>query len=68
MGDVHGGAVLAEQAAWELREFGDTRKELVASLFAERYLADRGALRGIDAKRSPAIDRFDELVAGALAV
>jgi alkylation response protein AidB-like acyl-CoA dehydrogenase len=68
MGDVHGGAVLAEQAAWELREFGDTRKELVASLFAERYLADRGALRGIDAKRSPAIDRFEELLAGALSL
>jgi alkylation response protein AidB-like acyl-CoA dehydrogenase len=68
MGDVHGGAVLAEQAAWELREFGDTRKELVASLFAERYLADRGALRGIDAKHSPAIARFDDLLAGALAV
>jgi alkylation response protein AidB-like acyl-CoA dehydrogenase len=68
MGDVHGGAVLAEQAAWELREFGDTRKELVASLFAERYLADRGPLRGIEAKHSPAIERFDELLAGALAV
>jgi hypothetical protein len=66
MGDVYGGAVLAEQAAWELREFGDTRKELVGSLFAERYLADRGALRGIDAKRSAAIDRFDDLAAGAL--
>ena len=59
---------VAEQAAWELREFGDTRKELVASLFAERYLADRGPLRGIDAKRSPAIERFEELLAGALAL
>lgn len=67
MGDVYGGAALAEQAAWELREYGDTRKELVADLFAERYLGDPGPLRGIDAKSHPAIERFDELLAGALA-
>lgn len=66
MGDVYGGAALAEQAAWELREYGDTRKELVADLFAERYLGEPGPLRGIDAKSHPAIERFGELLAGAL--
>jgi acyl-CoA dehydrogenase len=66
MGDVYGGAALAEQAAWELREYGDTRKELVADLFAERYLGDPGPLRGIDATSHPAIERFEELLAGAL--
>ncbi len=66
MGDVYGGALLIEQAEWEQREFGDTRKGLVAKLFVDRYLADHGPLRGIDASRSPALDRFDELLAGAL--
>lgn len=66
MGDVYGGAALAEQAAWELREYGDSRKELVADLFAARYLGDGSPLRGIDAPSHPAIERFDELLAGAL--
>ncbi len=67
MGDVYAGALLAEQAEWERREYGDTRKELIAQLFVERYLADPSPLRGIDAKRSPALERFEELVAGAVA-
>ncbi len=67
MGDVYAGALLVEQAEWELREFNDARKSLVAKLFIDRYLADHGPLRGIDAARSPALDRFDELLAGALA-
>ena len=40
--------------------------DLVARLYAQRYLADRGSLRGIDTEGDEAIERFDELVAGAL--
>lgn len=66
MGDVYAGALLTEQAAWE-RDTGQTdRKALVARLYAARYLADPGPLRGIDAERDEAIERFDELVDGAL--
>jgi alkylation response protein AidB-like acyl-CoA dehydrogenase len=66
MGDVYAAALLVEQAEWERRHYGDTRKALVARLFIDRYLADRGPLRGIEEPRSPALDRFDELVAGVL--
>lgn len=66
MAEVYAAALLCEQAEWELREFGDDRKTLVSSLYAERYLRDSGPLRGIDAADSPAIERFEELVAGAL--
>ncbi|MCK0173083.1 acyl-CoA dehydrogenase family protein [Mycolicibacterium sp. F2034L] len=65
MADVYAGALLTEQAAWERAERGDERKALVASLYAKRYLADRGPLRGIDDDGDEAIERFDELVAGA---
>ena len=43
-----------------------TARALVAALYAERYLKDRGPLRGIDATESLALEHFDELVAGAL--
>jgi acyl-CoA dehydrogenase len=66
MAEVYAGALLCEQAEWELREFGDDRKSLVAALYAERYLADRGPLRGIDQTESLALEHFDRLVAGAL--
>lgn len=66
MGDVHAGALLTEQAAWERTENHTDRKALVARLYAARYLADRGPLRGIDADGDEAIERFDELVDGAL--
>jgi acyl-CoA dehydrogenase len=66
MAEVYAAALLCEQAEWELREFGDDRKSLVAALYAERYLADRGPLRGIDETESPALEQFDKLVAGAL--
>ena len=66
MGDVYAGALLIEQAAWERATRGDDRKALVARLHAQRYLADRGALRGIDADSDEALQRFDELVDGAL--
>jgi alkylation response protein AidB-like acyl-CoA dehydrogenase len=66
MGDVYAGALLTEQAAWERATRGDERKALVAELYAQRYLADRGALRGIDADSDAALERFDELLDGAL--
>ena len=68
MADVYAGALLTEQAAWERAERGTDRKSLVAWLYAQRYLADRGPLRGLDADGEKAIERFDELVAGALAI
>ena len=66
MAEVYAAALLCEQAEWELREFGDDRKSLVAALYAHRYLKDRGPLRGIDATESLALEHFDRLVAGAL--
>lgn len=60
MADVYAAALLEEQAAWGL---DDGRKALVARLYAEAHLADRGPLRGLDA---PAADHFDALLAGAL--
>jgi alkylation response protein AidB-like acyl-CoA dehydrogenase len=66
MGDVYAGALLTEQAAWERASRRAERKALVARLYAQRYLADRGPLRGIDADGDEAIERFDELVDGAL--
>ena len=68
MGDVYAGALLAEQAAWERATSRGARKTLVARLYSQRYLVDRGPLRGIDTEGDEAIERFDELVAGALAV
>ena len=65
MGDVYAGALLIEQAAWERAARGGERKALVAGLYAQRYLADRGALRGIDADSDEALERFDELLDGA---
>lgn len=67
MGDVYAGALLIERAAWEREVNGTDRATLVARLYAERYLADRGPLRGIDADSGEALDRFGDLVAGALA-
>jgi hypothetical protein len=64
MGDVYACALLTEQAAWERAERHTDRKALVARLYAQRYLADRGSLRGIDTEGDEAIERFDELVAG----
>jgi alkylation response protein AidB-like acyl-CoA dehydrogenase len=68
MGDVYAAALLTEQAAWERAERGGERKALVARLHAQRYLADRGPLRGIDAESDEAQQKFDELVDGALAL
>jgi acyl-CoA dehydrogenase len=68
MGDVYAGALLTEQAAWERDTRGGDRKALVARLYARRYLADRGPLRGIDADSDEGLERFEELVDGALRV
>src|SRR6516165_1495392 len=68
MGDVYAGALLTEQAAWERETRGGDRKALVARLYAQRYLADRGPLRGIDSDSDEALERFGELVDGALAL
>jgi alkylation response protein AidB-like acyl-CoA dehydrogenase len=66
MGDVYAGALLTEQAAWERATRQSDRKALVARLYAQRYLAPRGPLRGIDDDGDEAIERFDELADGAL--
>ena len=66
MVDVYSGALLVEQAAWERTALGGERKSLVARLFARRRLGDTGPLRGIDEQNDETLDRFDELVAGAL--
>ena len=68
IGDVYAGALLTEQAAWERATRQTERKALVARLYASRHLADQGPLRGIDAERDDAIERFDELVDGALVI
>ncbi len=64
--DVYAGALLAEQAGWEKDELGTDRKSIVAKLHAERFLADRGRLRGVDSDVGEAITRFGELQEGAL--
>jgi hypothetical protein len=38
----------------------------VARLYARRYLAERGPLRGIDDEVDEGIERFDQLADGAL--
>ena len=65
MGDVYGGALLTEQAAWARATGRGERNALVANLYAQRYLADHGPLRGMDVESDDAIERFDELLAGA---
>lgn len=64
MSDALAGALLVEQADWEQRELGSRRKELVARLFAERYL-DGKPLGGIDADDSSE-KRFFDLLDGVL--
>jgi hypothetical protein len=64
--DVYAGALLTEQAAWEQAARQTDRKTLVAGLYAQRYLAEPGPLRGIDDEVDDGIERFDQLVDGAL--
>jgi acyl-CoA dehydrogenase len=68
IGDVYAGALLTEQAAWEQATRGTDRKLLVARLYARRYLAERGPLRGIDDEVDEGLERFSELADGALTV
>ena len=68
IGDVYAGALLTEQAAWEQAACQTDRKALVARLYAARHLADQGRLRGIEVEVDEAIERFDDLVEGALAM
>jgi hypothetical protein len=68
MAEVYAGALLVEQAAWERQEFGTDRKTLVARLYANRYLDDADRMRGIGDVEDEALDRFEELLAGALVV
>ena len=68
MGDVYAGALLTEQPAWERAARRTNRKALIARLYVRRYLADRGPLRGIDAEDDDAIEHFDQLMDGALAI
>ncbi len=66
IGDVYAGALLTEQAAWEHATRGTDRKSLVARLYAQRYLAEPGPLRGIDDEADEGLERFAELADGAL--
>ena len=66
MGDVYAGALLTEQAAWEQATRRTDRKAMVARLYARRYLAEQGPLRGIDDDVDEGIERFDQLADGAL--
>ena len=66
MSEVYAGALLAEQADWEQREYGDDRKSIIATLYARRYLGDPSPTRGIDAQEDLAITHFDKLAAGRL--
>src|SRR5271156_1541526 len=68
IGDVYAGALLTEQAAWERAPRHTDRKALVARLYAARHIADQGPLRGIDVESDDAIERFDELLDGALVI
>jgi hypothetical protein len=68
MGDVYAGALLTERAAWAREIRQADRSALVARLYAQRYLAGHGPLRGIDAEGDEAIERFGELVDGTLVI
>jgi acyl-CoA dehydrogenase len=68
IGDVYAGALLTERAAWERATRRGDRMALVARLYALRHLVDQGPLRGIDAHNDDAIERFHELVDGALVI
>ena len=66
MAEVYTAAMLCERAEWELREFGDDRKSLVATLYTQRYLGEPDPWRNVASPDSPELERFSELVAGSL--
>jgi hypothetical protein len=49
-----------------LRQYGDDRKGVIATLYTERYLTDRNRMRDIDLPSSLALERFDDIVNGTL--
>jgi acyl-CoA dehydrogenase len=61
LADVIQGALLLEQAAWELAQRGSARKAVIAEIFADRYLTVQ-PLRGVLSGNRVALDLFDELV------
>jgi acyl-CoA dehydrogenase len=61
LADLIQGALLLEQAAWELTQRGSARKAVIAEIFADRYLTAH-PLRGILSGNRVALDLFDELV------
>lgn len=67
MVDVYAAALLLEQAGWEARHLGSTRKSLVARLYVQHHLADVSRLDRVVAPPVE-LDAFDLLCAGAFAV
>jgi acyl-CoA dehydrogenase len=59
--DLAEGALLLDEATWQLRRDGDARKAVVANRFARKHLA-RPRARGILDDDRTAIDLFDALV------
>ncbi|HET6795363.1 MAG TPA: acyl-CoA dehydrogenase family protein [Acidimicrobiales bacterium] len=66
MVDVLAGALLVELAGWEQSTGAGDRKALVARLYARSHLAGRSPLDAIGEAGDEALDRFKELVDGAL--
>jgi hypothetical protein len=66
MAETFTAAILCERAEWELRQYGDDRKGVIATLYTERYLTDRNRMRDIDLPSSLALERFDDIVNGTL--
>jgi alkylation response protein AidB-like acyl-CoA dehydrogenase len=61
LADLIQGALLLEQASWELAQRGSARKAVVAQVFADLHLTTK-PLRGILSGSRIALDLFDELV------
>jgi hypothetical protein len=61
LADVIQGALLLEQAAWELAQRGSARKAVIAEIFADRHLRTH-PLRGILSGNRTALDLFEALV------
>lgn len=61
LADVIQGALLLEQAAWELTRRGSARKAVIAQMFTDRYLRTQ-PLRGILSGSRAALDLFEEIV------
>ena len=63
--DVYAGALLLEQAGWELETLGTTRKSLVARLYVRRYLEDISRSDRVTAKPDDP-EQFEALLAGSV--